>query len=38
MIAFTSGSIGAYDVSWIKVDRSVWGTITTSGWNPAWQH
>jgi TolB protein len=38
MIAFTSGSSGAYDVSWIKVDRSVWGTITTNGWNPDWQH
>ena len=38
MIAFTSGSTGAYDVSWVMVDGSVWGTIITNGWNPDWQH
>ena len=37
MIAFTSGSPGAYDVSWVKVDGSGWGTIITNGWNPDWQ-
>jgi Tol biopolymer transport system component len=37
LIAFTSGSAGALDVSWVKVDGSAWGTIITNGWNPAWQ-
>ena len=37
MIAFTSGSAGALDVSWVKLDGSTWGTIITNGWNPAWQ-
>ena len=36
-IAFTSGSPGAYDVSWVKVDGSGWGTIISNGWNPDWQ-
>jgi dipeptidyl aminopeptidase/acylaminoacyl peptidase len=38
MITFTSGSAGAYDVSWVKADGSAWGTIVANGWNPAWQH
>jgi len=37
MIAYTSGTIGANDVSWIRADGSAGGTIVTNGWNPDWQ-
>jgi Tol biopolymer transport system component len=37
MIAFTSGSGAATDVSWIRADGSAQGTIVADGRNPAWQ-
>lgn len=37
VILFTSGTVGAFDVSWVKIDGSASGPIITNGWNGAWQ-
>ena len=35
-IAFTSGSQGAPDISWVKADGRAKGLIVRNGWNPSW--
>jgi len=37
MIAFTSGTANALNVSWINADGSASGLIVTNGWNPSWR-
>jgi TolB protein len=37
VIAFTSGTTNALDVSWIKPDGSASGLIVSNGWNPSWR-
>jgi TolB protein len=36
-IAFTSGSPGARDISWVASDGSASGLIVSNGWNPSWR-
>ena len=36
-IAYTSGSGGARDVSWVFADGSASGPIVSNGWNPSWR-
>ena len=36
-IAFTSGSGGTRDVSWVMADGSAKGTVVSNGWNPSWR-
>ena len=37
VIAFTSGTEDALDVSWVKADGSASGLIVSNGWNPSWR-
>lgn len=37
VIAFTSGTTNALNVSWVKADGSASGLIVTNGWNPSWR-
>lgn len=37
VIAFTSGTTNALNVSWINADGSASGLIVTNGWNPSWR-
>jgi TolB protein len=36
-IAFTSGSGGTRDISWVEADGSASGLIVSGGWNPSWR-
>ncbi|MEO6714802.1 MAG: hypothetical protein ABIM89_15440 [Mycobacteriales bacterium] len=36
-IAFTSGSGGSRDLSWVNADGSATGSIISNGWNPSWR-
>jgi Tol biopolymer transport system component len=37
VIAFTSGTTNALNVSWVAADRSASGVIVSNGWNPSWR-
>ena len=37
VIAFTSGTTNALDVSWVEADGSASGVIVSNGWNPSWR-
>ena len=37
VIAFTSGTTDALNVSWVKADGSASGLIVSNGWNPSWR-
>ena len=37
VIAFTSGTTNALDVSWVAADGSASGLIVSNGWNPSWR-
>jgi Tol biopolymer transport system component len=37
VIAFTSGTTNALNVSWVKADGSASGLIVSNGWNPSWR-
>lgn len=37
VIAFTSGTANALNVSWVRADGSASGLIVPNGWNPSWR-
>ena len=37
VIAFTSGTTNALNVSWVAADGSASGLIVSNGWNPSWR-
>lgn len=37
VIAFTSGTTNALDVSWVAADGSASGLIVSDGWSPSWR-